>query len=288
MGISWIPQIRAVSSSTMKSFVVASALVAACSAQLIGHPYFAFGGKSAPCVNAANQAVPCAGAPLAYAGYPYAPVAYGKRSADAEPEADAAYFGYGYPYAYAGVPFGSSTGLDPITQGLDAATQGYVPYYGYGHHAYGHYYGKRSADEEPKAAAAPAAILGYPFAYAGVPFGSSTGLDPITQGLDAATQGYVPYYGYAHPAFYGKRSADAEAEAEAEPEAFYGHYGYPYGLGYNLGYAGYGYAGYPFAYGGIAATNAALGHAVAYTAGGVTHSSNVGVCTNYLGAVVPC
>merc|ERR1739847_129362 len=195
--------------------------------QLLAHPYaygvHAFGGKSAPCVNAANLPVPCAGAPLAYAGYPYAPVAYGKRSADAEPEADAAYFGYGYPYAYAGVPFGSSTGLDPITQGLDAATQGYVPYYGYGHHAYGHYYGKRSADAEP----------------------------------------------------------------EAEAEAFYGHYGYPYGLGYNLGYAGYGYAGYPYAaYGGIAATNAALGHAVAYTAGGVTHSSNVGVCTNYLGAVV--
>ena len=60
----------------------------------------------------------------------------------------------------------------------------------------------------------------------------------------------------------------------------------PPGLGYNLGYAGYGY---PYAYGaGIAATNAALGHAVAYTAAGVTHSSNVGVCTNYLGAVVPC
>merc|ERR1711997_1001358 len=234
MGISWIPQIRAVSSSTMKFFVVASALVAACMAeadpQLLAHPYAygltTFGGKSAPCVNAANLPVPCAGAPLAYAGYPYAPVAYGKRSADAEPEADAAYFGYGYPYAYAGVPFGSSSGLDPITQGLDPATQGYVPYYGYGHHAYGHY--------------------------------------------------------------YGKRSADAEAEAEAEPEAFYGHYGYPYGLGYNLGYAGYGYAGLLYTYGGIAATNAALGHAVAYTAGGVTHSSNVGVCTNYLGAVVPC
>merc|ERR1712061_713858 len=173
MGISWIPQIRAVSSSTMKFFVVASALVAAAMAEAdpavvyagYGYPYtyglHAFAGKSAPCVNSANQAVPCAGAPLAYAGYPYAPVAYGKRSADAEPEADAAYFGYGYPYAYAGVPFGSSSGLDPITQGLDAATQGYVPYYGYGHHAYGHYYGKRSADEEPKAAAAPAAILGH-------------------------------------------------------------------------------------------------------------------------------
>merc|ERR1719251_695949 len=107
--------------------------------------------------------------------------------------------------------------------------------------------------------------------------------------LDASTQGYVPYYGYGHYAYghyYGKRSADADADAEA----FYGTYGYPYGLGYNLGYAGYGYAGYPYAtYGhGIAATNAALGHAVAYTAGGVTHSSNVGVCTNYLGAVVPC
>merc|ERR1739840_36642 len=152
---------------------------------------------------------------------------------------------------------------------------------GYGHLGY---YGKRSADAE----ADPYYLGGY--AYAGVPFGSSTGLDPITQGLDAATQGYVPYYGYGHHAYghyYGKRSADAEAEPEAE--AFYGHYGYPYGLGYNLGYAGYGYAGYPYAaYGGIAATNAALGHAVAYTAGGVTHSSNVGVCTNYLGAVVPC
>merc|ERR1719483_71166 len=48
-------------------------------------------------------------------------------SADAE--ADAAYLGYGYPYAHgvygyaAHVPFGSSTGLDPITQGLDPVTQ---------------------------------------------------------------------------------------------------------------------------------------------------------------------
>merc|ERR1712080_785040 len=54
----------------------------------------------------------------------------GKRSADADP-----YYAYG---AY-GVPFGSSTGLDPITQGLDPVTQGYVPYYGYGH--IGAYYG---------------------------------------------------------------------------------------------------------------------------------------------------
>merc|ERR1712127_649250 len=96
------------------------------------------------------------------------------------------------------VPFGSSTGLDPITQGLDASTQGYLPYahLGYGHHAlgYGHHafaYGKRSADAQ---------------LVAHVPFGSSTGLDPITQGLDASTQGYLPYahLGYGHHALgYG-------------------------------------------------------------------------------------
>eukprot|EP00091_Calanus_sinicus_P022575 TRINITY_DN7221_c0_g1_i2.p1 TRINITY_DN7221_c0_g1~~TRINITY_DN7221_c0_g1_i2.p1 ORF type:complete len:123 (-),score=16.92 TRINITY_DN7221_c0_g1_i2:331-699(-) len=60
-----------------------------------------------------------------YYGLGYGGYHYGKRSADAEPKADAAYLGYGYPYAYGGygyaahVPFGSSTGLDPITQGLD-------------------------------------------------------------------------------------------------------------------------------------------------------------------------
>merc|ERR1712029_189846 len=56
-------------------------------------------------------------------------------------DADAFYHGYGYPYAYgyhAYVPFGSSTGLDPVTQG-------HVPYYG-----------KRSADAD--------AFYGYPYA----------------------------------------------------------------------------------------------------------------------------
>merc|ERR1712106_978936 len=32
------------------------------------------------------------------------------------------------------VPFGSSTGLDPITQGLDPVTQGAIPYYHAGYH----------------------------------------------------------------------------------------------------------------------------------------------------------
>merc|ERR1719318_1164238 len=101
------------------------------------------------------------------------------------------------------VPFGSSTGLDPITQGLDASTQGLLPY---AHHpyAFGHYYGKRSADAQLVAA---------------VPFGSSTGLDPITQGLDASTQGYLPYayhpyaFGLAPYAHHAVAYADAQLVA---------------------------------------------------------------------------
>merc|ERR1719326_2170377 len=131
------------------------------------------------------HAVPLA---VGYAGF------YGKRSAEPQVVAAAAYpyAVAGYPYAYAGypyaaVPFGSSTGadaltqgLDPITQGADPVTQGAVVSVA-----------KRSAEAEADAFYAP-------YAYAHVPFGSSSGLDPITQGLDPATQGYVPYYGYGY------------------------------------------------------------------------------------------
>merc|ERR1712168_613799 len=143
----------------------------------------------------------------------------------ADADADAYYSLYGY----AGVPFGSSTGLDHITQGLDPVTQGYA---GYGYPYYGHYLGKRSADADPAVVVAGA-----------VPFGSSTGLDPITQGLDPVTQGFVPYHGYAaygypyYGHYLGKRSADAEADAyyagypfayAAHPYAYAGYHAYPY------------------------------------------------------------
>merc|ERR1712037_896624 len=68
------------------------------------------------------------------------------------------------------------------------------------------------------------------------------------------------------------RQEEAEAEPEADPALVYST----------------GLVGYPYAVGAHAVTYAGAPHAVAYTPFGVTHSSNVGICTNNLGAVVPC
>jgi hypothetical protein len=73
-----------------------------------------------------------------------------------------------------------------------------------------------------------AAFGGYPYSaglgdnVAGVPFGSSSGLDALTQGVDPVTQGYsyAPY-----TSGYGKREADAEAEADAQ-YLYGGYHGY--------------------------------------------------------------
>merc|ERR1711908_146001 len=77
----------------------------------------------------------------------------------------------------------------------------------------------------------------------------------------------VPHtYGYPY-AYYGKREADADPA-----------------LVYAAGAVPYTYGVLPYA--GVHDTNPV--HAVAYTGAGLTHSSNVGICTNYVGAVVPC
>merc|ERR1711989_111764 len=73
------------------------------------------------------------------------------------------------------------------------------------------------------------------------------------------------YSGYPY-AYYGKR------EAEADPALVYST----------------GLVGYPYAVGAHAVTYAGAPHAVAHTPFGTTHSSNVGICTNVNGAVVPC
>merc|ERR1711872_1067743 len=119
-----------------------------------------------------------AGYGLGYAGYgyPYAAGYYGhylgKRSADAEPEADAdaallyGAYGYGgYGLGYAGYGYGAY----PYAAGY--AYGGY-PY------AYGAYYGKRSADAEPEAEADAALLYGaygyggYGLGYAGYGYGA--------------------------------------------------------------------------------------------------------------------
>merc|ERR1712198_236875 len=178
MGISWIFESELYQLLKMKFFATASAVIAAVSGQWLAAPYHGIVGlKSAPCVNAANVPVPCA------AGY------YGKRDAD--------------PQLLVGaVPFGSSTGLDPITQGADPVTQGVaLPYAGYAGYA------------------APYAAWGL-----------------------------------------GKR------EAEADPLVYAAAPAYAYAAPYAV----------------------AAPHAVAATYGGLVHSSLVGICTNVAGAQVPC
>merc|ERR1719494_1069970 len=121
----------------------------------------------------------------------------------------------------------------------DADADAYYAHYYYGHpYAYGHYYGKRSADAEPAADAD--AYYGYPLV-AAVPSVSTVHGGPL-HGLTAVSHGLYGHY-------YGKRSADAEPTAAAAPEA-YAHYGHglhhPYALAHH-GHHGYlGYYGHPY------------------------------------------
>jgi len=149
-------------------------------------------------------------------------VHYGKRSADAEADAEAdAFYGYtGYTGAY-----------HPAVYGYGSRVYGYgYPYAGYGFH-----YGKRSADAEPTADA-EAEAWGY-------------GYHPAVYGYGSRVYGYgYPYAGYGY--HYGKRSADAEPTADAEADAYYGYTGYtgvyrPAFYGYGSRVYGYGH-GYPY------------------------------------------
>merc|ERR1712236_204557 len=145
---------------TMHLLVVLSVLMAAASAQYLHYPYTyglhglhgVVGLKSAPCVNAANVPVPCN---------------LGKKKREAEADPALLYGAYGYAH----VPFGSSTGLDPITQGLDASTQGYAPFGHYGYGYLGHYYGKRDAEADPALLYGAYAYGGYPHAVTATPLG---------------------------------------------------------------------------------------------------------------------
>merc|ERR1712002_255728 len=203
-------KIRAVSTFKMKFFVVVSALVAAAYADadagIYGYSAFPYVyGKSAPCVNAANQPVACA---HGYAAYPYGLVHhFGKRSADAEaePEADAdalLYAGAYSPLTYAAHTYGAY----PYSYRYGA-----YPYAAYNYGAYPytygayHHFGKRSADAEPKADADADALL-YAGAYSPLTYGAHTygayayGAYPYAAHYRHAAYPYAayPYTGYAH------------------------------------------------------------------------------------------
>ena len=136
---------------------------------------------------------------------------YGKRSAEAEPEADAY---YGHPYGYARYGLGYRT-------------------YGYPAYGHGYYYGKRSADAE-----ADAGYLYAPYHYGayGYPYGYRYGLAGVAGHPGAATS-----FVARSPQGLGKRSADAEPGYLAYPYAFapvsysthgYGPSGYTIGQGH--------------------------------------------------------
>merc|ERR1711979_86578 len=142
------------------------------------------------------------------------------------------------------------------------------------------YYGKREAEAEPEpwtvgqiaagAHVAEAIKDGRPH-NAGVITNAAIAPVAATHVVSAYAGYPYAYSGYPY-AYYGKR--EAEAEPEADPALVYA----------GVGAMPYTYGVLPYA--GVHGTNPV--HAVAHTAAGLTHSSNVGICTNYVGAVVPC
>merc|ERR1712066_447978 len=147
---------------------------------------------------------------------------YGKRSADAEAEADPALL-YG-AYGYAGVPY--AYGAYPYAYGLAGevaapTASGYL-----------NLYGKRSADAE----ADPALLYGAygyaaPYAYGAYPYGYRYGLAGVAAHPGAATS-----FVARSPQGLGKRSA------EADPALLLGTYGVaPYVTGSTYGYGPSGY-----------------------------------------------
>merc|ERR1712123_205000 len=185
----------------------------------------------------------------------------------AEAEADPYYAAYGY----AGLPVSGAYGAGVYGAGVYGAGAYGAGVYGVGAYgAYGAYpYG-----------------LGHAAGYASLSPSASVSINGLAPAAVPAIAG-----AYAGAGRYVANSAGvvhvAKREAEAEADPYYAAYGYA-GLPVAGAYAGaYGaYGAYPYA--GVPATNAAVGHAVAYTGLGAVHSSHVGVCTNNLGAQVPC
>merc|ERR1712098_674151 len=136
------------------------------------------------------------------------------------------------------------------------------------HHPF--YYGKREAEAEPEPYTIGRVLTGQTNGGAITHVDYGHGLPKVAGFPYTAVHTVAPVVhhgvvGYSHPVVYGKR------EAEAEP-----FYGYAAGV-------------VPYVHHAAVVAPTALGHAVAVTGyGHVTHSSNVGVCTNVAGVQVPC
>jgi len=208
---------------------------------------------------------------LPYAGY--GGVVYGKREAEAEPWT-VAQVALGAHVANAAAE-GRAPGV--ITNAAIApathVVAGYAAPYAYAGYPYAHagvYYGKREAEADPAVVAVSPYALHHGVYSTGL-IGGVAGSNPVH--AVAATP-----FGLTHSSNVGICTnyvgAQVPCRRKREADAQY------------LPYAGVYSGVYPTVYAGVHGTNPV--HAVAHTAAGLTHSSNVGICTNYLGAVVPC
>merc|ERR1711881_60097 len=196
-------------------------------------------------------------------GYPYA--YYGKREAEAEPEPWTVGQIAAGAHAAEAIKDGGAHNVGVITNAAIAPIAAtHLAYAGYPYA----YYGKREAEADP-ALLYTSGLVGYPY----------------TVGAHAVTYAGAPH-AVAHTPFGTTHSSNVgictdvsgavvpcRRKREADPA-----------LVYAAGAVPYTYGVLPYA--GIHGTNPV--HAVAHTAAGLTHSSNVGICTNYVGAVVPC
>merc|ERR1711910_69933 len=184
-----------------------------------------------------------------------AAVAFAEPEADANADPAVLYGAYGY-----GLPYASVYG-------------GYRTYGAYPGYSFG-YYGKRSADAEPEAAAdaeADPALLYGAYGY-GLPYSG------VYRSYGAYPYGYRTYGAYPY-AYYGKRSADAEPEADpallyttsnvvSPLTTAYTHVAAPLTTAYT-------HVAAP-----VTTVHKAPAHGVAATYAGLVHSSHVGVCLN--------
>merc|ERR1712037_567411 len=192
----------------------------------------------------------------AYGAYPYASAYYGKRSAEAEPEAEA---DPAVLYSTASIASPLTTaytaGVAPLTTAYTLAVTAPLAYT----HAIA-----PVATTVAKSVVPTVAQYTIPSVYSGV------------YGFPSAVGGAV----------CGKRSADAEAD----PALLYTAGVAPLTTAYTAGVAPYAVAA-PYAHYAVApvATVAkAPAHGVAATYAGLVHSSHVGVCLNNVGVQVPC